>query len=232
MSCEMNSDPSGQFDAATRDIMPDEAVTHLHLLRHGEVVQMDERIVRGQLDVELSQEGTKQSKLLASWLHRQFPKPDIVWSSDLGRCTELARHVSRHSGVEVRTDKRLREQDMGEWQGDAWSEITARDGAAVTAYWDDYLDARPTGGETYRELHERVSVWWAKQAKGSPNKRIVIITHVGVIRSFQCSLLGIDPSQALRFAPAVGSHSSFLISEAGGVQTSFGERGYQAGSQP
>ena len=238
----MSGLPSG-FDAETRGIMPDEYVTHLHLLRHGEValphgvvVQevervMRGRVVRGQLDVELSGKGQTQSIQLCLWLRRQFPKPDIVWSSDLIRCTAMAEHILRQQGVEYRTDARLREQDMGEWQGDTWSEITARDGAAVTAYWDDYLNARPTGGETYRELHERVSNWWVEQADTVRNKRVVIVTHAGVIRSFQCSLLGIDPSQALRFAPSVASHSGFLISEAGAVQTSFGERGWFVGSK-
>lgn len=218
----MNEQPEG-FDAATRGIMPDEQVTRLHLLRHGEVVQMDERIVRGQLDVELSQDGQMKSMELAVMLRSRFSKADIIWSSDLQRCTFLAKRLSKNLGVEYRLDERLREQNMGDWQGRSWSDITAEDGAAVTAYWDDYLDARPTGGETYRELHERVGAWWSEQAEEVADKRVMIVTHVGVIRSFQCSLLGVDPSQALRFAPAVTSHSAFLISEAGAVQTCFGE---------
>ena len=113
---------------------------------------------------------------------------------------------------------------MGDWQGKGWSEITAHDGAAVTAYWDDYVNARPTGGESYRELHGRVRAWWREQEGLHADASIVVVTHVGVVRAFQCELLGIDLSDALRFAPAVASHSAFLISEAGAVQTSFGER--------
>ncbi len=218
-----NTEPAG-FDAATRSIMPDEQVTRLHLLRHGEVEQMEQRVVRGQLDVNLSAHGRKQSTTLANWFCESEPKPDVIWSSDLTRCQFLAEQIAKLSGAELKLDARLREQDMGDWQGKTWGAISETDGAAVTAYWDDYLKARPTGGETYLELHERVQAWWREKHDPGANALIVIVTHVGVVRSFQCSQLGIDPCQALRFAPPVASHTSFLISEAGAVQTAFGER--------
>lgn len=224
MSSESNNPGPSTFDGATRGIMPDEHVTRLHLLRHAEVEQMNQRVVRGQLDVELSERGRIQSDVLARWFCAEVPKPDVIWSSDLVRCRQLAEQIATATNSELIIDERLREQDMGDWQGKPWSEITAADGAAVTAYWDDYVDARPTGGETYRELHERIGAWWAEQQERAHNTCVAVVTHVGVLRSFQCSLLGIDLSDALRFAPAVASHSAFLLSEAGAVQTSFGER--------
>lgn len=218
-----NTEPH-RFDAATRGIMPREEVTRLHLFRHGEVEQMTERVVRGQEDVQLSENGIAQSAAVARWFVNGHEQPDAIWSSDLTRCRVLAELLAKESGAELHFDERLREQHMGDWQGKTWSEITAKDGAAVTAYWDDYLHARPTGGETYLELHQRVEAWWQERYDATVDTRIAVVTHVGVIRSFQCFLLGFNPSEALRFAPSVASHTSFLISEAGAVQTTFGER--------
>ncbi len=223
-------DDEADFDSTTRGIMPEERVQRLHLLRHGEVVAMRERLVRGQLDVELSDRGHEQSLQLSSWFNEQVPKPDALWSSDLKRCRVLAEELARLSGVSLQIDPRLREQNMGDWQGRTWREISATDGAAVTAYWDDYVDARPTGGESLRELHQRVESWWREQCAAEPHGCIVVVTHVGVLRSFQCSLLGLPLHDALRFAPEVASHTSFLISEESAVQTSFGERPWTFGS--
>jgi alpha-ribazole phosphatase len=214
---------TGEFDEFTTRIMPDRGVVHLHLLRHGEVDRLTDRVVRGQLDVALSQRGAEQSDSLARWMTSGEPAPDEVWSSDLERCRVLAEAVAR-PGVRVRYDERLREQNMGDWQGKTWHEITAQDGPAVTAYWDDYANATPTGGESYAELHARVASWWSDVLPELADKRIVVATHIGVIRSLTCSLLNVPIAESLRFAPAVGSHTSFLISEAGAVLCGFGER--------
>ena len=55
-------------------------------------------------------------------------------------------------------------------------------------------------------------------------QRLWVVTHVGVVRTLLCHLLGVPVSDALRFAPAVASHTGVLHSEAGAVLTSFGER--------
>ena len=57
---------TGQLDSATRAILPSALVTHVHLLRHGDVAQMGARVVRGQLDVPLSPHGQAQSEQLAA----------------------------------------------------------------------------------------------------------------------------------------------------------------------
>ena len=215
---------TGEFDEHTSGIMPDSDVTVLHLLRHGEVEKMTERVVRGQLDVGLSETGELQTRALARWFGRVEPRPDALWSSDLVRCRVLAEQVEQATGVAPRITERLREQDMGAWQGRTWKEITAEDGPRVTAYWDDYVRARPTDGESLGDLFDRVDAWWDEHFTSFRGKRVVLVTHIGVIRAFHCRFLGVPRSEALRFSPAVASHSSFLISEAGAVLNAFGER--------
>ncbi len=206
---------TGAWDPATRRILPSAGVTHVHLLRHGEVEGHTRRVLRGQLDVPLSSEGERQSDALAHWLTTCEPQADLVVSSDLVRCRQLGERIARARGLDLELARELREQDFGDWQGSTWAEVTARDGAAVTAYWDDYLEARPTGGESFADVVARVDAWWHAHVGRFADRRVVLVTHIGVIRALACRFLGVHPSQALRFAPAVGSHTSFSLSAAG-----------------
>lgn len=199
-------------------IIPSTVVTRVHLFRHGEVVTGAERVCRGQSDVPLSEVGRAQSAAAATWFAEAYGVPDRVVSSDLSRCAEFAGMMTGNPTF----TRALREQDMGAWEGRNWSALTAEDGAAVTAYWTDYVNARPTDGESYREAAERAVAWW--EAQEFAGERVVIVTHIGVIRALLCHWLRIDIDQSLRWAPGYATHTSVLIAEAGVVVEVFGER--------
>jgi broad specificity phosphatase PhoE/nicotinamide riboside kinase len=227
---------TGQFDAATTRILPSSLVTHVHLLRHGEVAELTKRVVRGQMDVPLSPRGRAESTALACWLEAHEPRPDVVYTSDLVRCTELAADLARRSGRVPIVDSRLREQSMGAWEGRTWAEITAAEPRAVTAYWDDYYAARPTNGESFADLERRVLAWWNEMLAAHAGQRIFVATHIGVIRVLVSHALGSPPNQALRFAPATASHTAISVGEAGAVVAQAGERpwmfaGFDAGRE-
>ncbi|MBL8861695.1 MAG: histidine phosphatase family protein [Planctomycetes bacterium] len=215
---------TGTFDAATQRILPADWVTHVHALRHGEVAELTERVVRGQLDAPLSARGVEQGAALARWLAHHEPRPDVVWTSDLARCRALAEHLAALQGVPLVVDPRLREQSMGAWEGRTWAAITAAEPAAVTAYWDDYHAARPTRGESFADLEQRVRSWWDDATHAQRGGRIAVVTHVGVIRALLCRALGVPGREALRFAPATASHTKIALSEAGAVVSGIGER--------
>ncbi len=206
------------FDKPTMRIIPSASVVRVHLFRHGEVA--GSRVCRGQVDAPLSARGEAQSDAAAAWFARTQPRPDVVVSSDLSRCAALARRLS----AEVVPAPALREQHMGAWDGRGWEALTAEDPAGTTAYWADYVHARPPGGETYGECFDRATAWWDAQAFG--DARVVVVTHIGVIRALLCHWLGLGPDQALRWAPAYASHSRVLLAEAGAVVESFGETAY------
>lgn len=215
---------SGVFDAHTAKILPSSEVTHVHLLRHGEVADLTSRVVRGQLDVALSRRGCRQHHELARWFVSSEPRPDRLFTSDLRRCLELASELGALIGHTPDVDARLREQSMGRWEGLAWEMITKAEPTAVTAYWDNYYRARPSGGESVADLEARVVAWWRETFPRERGRRIAIVTHIGAIRVLLCHFLGLDGTQALRFAPATASHTHVMLSEAGAVVSSIGER--------
>jgi broad specificity phosphatase PhoE/nicotinamide riboside kinase len=223
---------SGVFDAETAKILPSSEVTHVHLLRHGAVADLTARVVRGQMDVALSPRGRWQHHDLARWFARSEPRPERLFTSDLRRCLELASELGALLGHTPEVDARLREQSMGRWEGLTWEEITKADPPAVTAYWDDYYRARPSGGESVADLETRVVAWWRETFARERGRRIAIVTHIGAIRVLLCHFLGLDGAQALRFAPATASHTHVMLGEAGAVVSAIGERPWSFAAEP
>lgn len=215
---------TGGFDAATKAILPSDAVTHLHLLRHGDVARLHQRIVRGQLDEPVSPRGVEEHRSLARFVAEREPRFDALYTSDLWRCRALADELCALTGVEPIVDARLREQSMGAWEGLSWAEVTAREPANVTAYWNDYANARPTGGESLADVARRTSEWWGAAHARHRGARIAAVTHVGAIRTLLCHFLGHPLESELRFAPATASQTTVAIADAGAVVSCVGER--------
>jgi broad specificity phosphatase PhoE/nicotinamide riboside kinase len=214
----------GHFDKVSRAAMPDQDVVAVHLLRHGDVEGLDRREVRGHLDAQLSAKGRRQHDALVSWFVERQPCPDLILSSDLSRCAQLAAKLARATGAECVLDAGLREQHMGQWEGRTWSEISAAEGSAVNDYWDDYCHARPPGGESFADMAARVGRVWQDRVVATPGQRVVLVTHAGVIRALLCRGLSVPLEGALRFAPPPASHTSVLHAAAGLVVQAMGEQ--------
>jgi len=214
---------TGRFDAATRAIMPAQGSLALHLLRHGEVARFTERRVRGHLDEPVSAAGAAQHLALSAWWARHHGAPDLLLSSDLSRCAELGARLAAATGVPLRGDPRLREQSLGAWEGRSWEDLTRADPAAVSAWWDGYATARAPGGESLEDLARRLQPLEHELA-ASGARRVVLVTHIGVIRVLLCRALGLPLGEALRFAPAAASHTALELAQAGAVLQACGER--------
>ncbi len=219
------------FDPTTTAAFVSADVTRLTLLRHGEVERLGERVVRGQLDVQLSAVGRAQGEALCKALVRSG-RPSALVSSDLARCRALAVELGRAWNIPVRSDAAFREQSMGAWQGATWAAIQERHGAAVNDYWDDYANARPPEGESLCDLAARVDAALQRLLAEQAGGHVVLVTHIGVIRCLLCAALGLDLDQALRFAPATGSITELLVSEAGVVVEVLGERPWLGSENP
>ncbi len=144
-------------------------------------------------------------------------------SSDLQRCLSLGRPLAEAFDVPLIVDPALREQNMGDWEGQAWDDLQADHQVAINDYWDDYVGARPPGGESLTDLGERVGRWWSARWPDLEGGRWLLAGHAGVIRSLLCRFLGLPLTEALRFAPPHGSHSHVLLAEAGAVVQSMGQ---------
>lgn len=214
---------SGAWDPVTTKALPSTEVTHLHLLRHGAVDTGGRRLAYGHTDLGLTPGGRAAMTALGELVCQRLPRPDVILSSDLRRCAELARFLGQQLDLPVELSDQLREQHMGRWEGRSWQELTAEDEPAVQALWADYLNARPPGGESLADMAARIERFWAEHEPRLRGRRVLLITHTGPIRVFCCQALGLGLDQALRFAPAPGSHTWLLQAQAGFVVQALGE---------
>lgn len=106
------------------------------------------------------------------------PHCDVLVSSPLTRCRQVADVLAAKCGVAPVIDPRLREMDFGAWENRAWESIAREE---LDAWAADFLHARPHGGESVAMLKARVDDALAehKAARGA----VLIVTHAGVVKA-------------------------------------------------
>lgn len=121
-------------------------MTRLLLIRHGETDWNVAGRWQGQTDVPLNARGRAQAAALVS---RLAGTPlAAIYSSDLSRARETAEILARNVGLSVQVDPRLREIDLGEWEGLLATDIQARYADLLAQRWIDPFSVFPPGGET------------------------------------------------------------------------------------
>ena len=146
----------------------------LYLIRHT-CPQVEAGLCYGQLDVPLAPTHVSECAAVAT----RLPAVAALWTSPLTRCRVLAQVIGEHFGVAPRVDQRLSEMKFGEWEGRFWDAI---DRSHSERWAQDYWNVAPPGGETYRELYERVGVVLA-EILAHDAQQVVLVTHAGPIRA-------------------------------------------------
>jgi len=147
-------------------------------VRHGLSTWNVARRWQGQADPPLADEGRAGAAELAAALAAAVGHHVRVWSSDLQRAHETAAIVAARLGAgPVAVDPRLREADIGPWQGLTTAEIEAA--------WPDHLATgrRPPGFETDDVLLARVLPALADIAAAAHGALPVVVAHAGVLRA-------------------------------------------------
>ncbi|WP_122692098.1 histidine phosphatase family protein [Pseudomonas viridiflava] len=83
-------------------------------------------------------------------------------------------------GVDAQIDQALRDCDWGRWHGQSIKDLQANENQALQAWLAD-PEAAPHGGESVRQLTQRVSMWLDSIAE-TPG-HVVAVTHPFVMRA-------------------------------------------------
>lgn len=102
---------------------------------------------------------------------------DVLVTSPLRRCRRLANEIGAFFDTAPLIDERVKEMDFGSWEGIAWSDVPA---AELDEWAENFLHARPHGGESVAMLRERTRA--ALSEFRASGKRHTVVTHAGVIR--------------------------------------------------
>jgi broad specificity phosphatase PhoE len=131
----------------------DPSCRRLYLIRHGETLYGNgpEGGLPGR---ELTERGYRQIEALAELL--ADVRLDAIYASPLGRAQATAETIARRNGATVTTVEELREIETGNVPGGGeMAEIFAAVRAFFASPETDW-DTPYLGGETYRQLRERV----------------------------------------------------------------------------
>ena len=116
---------------------------------------------------------------------------DAIYSSDLLRTVDTVKPLSQKTGIEIITDKNLREMYGGKWEGMLFSEIPEKYPEDFKVWKETVGLARCTGGESYEEVQKRAIDCINIIASKNEGKTVVVSTHGGIIRAFECAVRGI-----------------------------------------
>jgi broad specificity phosphatase PhoE len=152
----------------------------------------------GQIDVPLSERGRAQSRELVQRL-RPY-RIDAVYASDLERSRWAAELIAADRGLGVEVRPTLRERMFGDWQGKSWDEIGAMSPDLLERYKRDFLSVRPPGGgETYRDVRDRVMPLIGEIVEtAEEGHHFAIVAHAGVNRVILAEALGMPLANMFR----------------------------------
>jgi len=156
-------------------------MTLLAVLRHGDTDWSAEGRIQGRSDIALSAAG--RLRLRGRSLPEACRGMRIV-TSPLARCVETATLLG---APHAEREPRIAEMSWGAWEGRRLVELRAELGDAMRQNEARGLDFRPEGGESPREVLERVGTWLAGIAEPT-----LAITHRGVIRAVLAAASGWD----------------------------------------
>jgi broad specificity phosphatase PhoE len=157
----------------------------LVLWRHGETDYNATGRMQGHLDSMLTEVGRNQARFAVPALARF--SPDIVVASDLKRATDTATIFTEATGVPLRFDKRLRETNLGLWQGMTGVEVDEQ-WPGARQLWQTDSTWTPPGGEARVEVAARAYEVVADLDE-SEEDTAVLCAHGGLITALTGHLL-------------------------------------------
>lgn len=159
--------------------------TVYYLLRHATTLWNLEKRIQGHWDSELAPGSQAATETLAARL-AGLGLARII-TSDLGRARATAGILNLRLRLPVTLEKRLREQQFGQWTGKYLRDIPAASlQEAETAGWE----FRPPGGESRADVRQRAEHALTDAARSFPGRNVLVVTHQGVMKSLLYGLLG------------------------------------------
>jgi glucosyl-3-phosphoglycerate phosphatase len=158
--------------------------------RHGRTEWNVVARFQGQADIPLDEVGYAQAARAAEVLATY--RPGGLYSSDLSRSYQTAEMLARRTGLDIITDKRLREIHVGSWEGLLGKEIREADPELARRLWAGEDVRRSPTGESPSEVAERMAEALTEIAgAAADHSTVVIVTHGLSGRVGACRFVGL-----------------------------------------
>ena len=159
-------------------------MTTILMIRHGESEANRNKVFAGNLDADLQHRGEKQAEKTAEFIAKSY-KVDKIYASDLKRAFKTGKAIADRLSMDLVPDVRLREINAGDWEGETFDDLEKKYPKEYTIWLTDLGNARCFGGESTRELGERILGALTDIAEQNEGKTVVIATHATPVRAMQ-----------------------------------------------
>ncbi|WP_155368672.1 histidine phosphatase family protein [Catellatospora vulcania] len=149
---------------------------------HSPTLDNEAGFATGWLPGQLSPTGLRRAAELGE--RRRGERLDLVVSSDLRRAVQTARIAFGSTGVELRTDPRLREINYGELNGMPVARLDAERAHRI--------DVPFPGGESYRQATARTADLLEELAGTHDGRRVLLVAHAATRYALPALLAGAD----------------------------------------
>ncbi|MDB1125123.1 histidine phosphatase family protein [Vibrio algarum] len=157
--------------------------TKIELLRHG--LPEGDDCFRGHTDFLLTNTGMDQMNASVA----NSVVPDLVLSSPLLRCRDFAEQYAQKYKLPVIIKQEFKEIDFGDWDGHKKQAVWDNEQEQLTKFWADPWNMTPPNGESLKDYDKRIVLAWQNMLQEYKGKRLLLVTHGGVIKQIMRILL-------------------------------------------
>jgi broad specificity phosphatase PhoE len=176
-------------------------MTRIWLVRHGQTDWNAEGRWQGQTPhaPPLNGVGLAQAQALADELARA--SYDAIYSSDLVRAKQTAEIIAAKLGLPVLFDPRLREVNLGAWEGLLGAEVERDFPLELAERRANPAHQRPPGGETVAEVAERARAALSDIHSARPVGSVIAVTHGVTMATALCLANGVPLASVFEHLP-------------------------------
>jgi alpha-ribazole phosphatase len=153
----------------------------IYLIRHT-TPAVAKGICYGQTDLAVTESFLEEAELIKQVLPHPIAQ---VYSSPLQRCSRLAEWLFPGGCLALMPE--LMELHCGSWEMQPWDDLPKDE---IDPWMADFVNIRVPGGESYLDLHQRVSRCFTAIAAAEAEGPKAIVAHGGVLRSVLAGITG------------------------------------------
>ena len=171
--------------------------TEIILIRHGETEWNSQKRMQGHSNSDLSEVGRGQIQALGELMKNvSF---DHIYSSDSLRARQTAEAITQYSGHTLQFDQRIREKNLGVFEGLTSTEAKERHPEVYRLFKTAGANYVIDEGESTQQLLERAFEFIEEIRLRHSQERVVMVTHGGVVRVLMKHALGLSIDAPTRF---------------------------------
>ena len=171
--------------------------TEIILIRHGETEWNSQQRMQGHSNSDLSSVGQAQIQALGQWM-KNVPF-DLIYSRDSLRAKQTAEAITQFSGHELKIDLRLREKNLGVFEGLTSEEARERHPEVFRLFKTSGSKYVIDEGESTQQLQDRALEIVEEIRIKHPEECVLLVTHGGFIRVVMKHSLGLSLETPTRF---------------------------------